>query len=266
MMRRLLVRGMLVGLLAGVLGFGVAHTIGEPPVNKAIAFESYVSHSHHEADGMELVSRSVQSTAGLGLGTLVFGVALGGLFALAFAVAYGRMDALRARGSGLLLGGLGLVSIYVVPILKYPANPPSIGQADTINQRTELYLIMILLSVIITIVTLRLRQRFLPRFGAWNGTLLAGAAYVVLVTACYVLLPGVNEVPQQAIPGVVHAVTNDGVTFPSAVLWRFRVASLAIQIVLWGTLALGFGVLAERLLEPGSDDAAAEPHGNVDTL
>ncbi len=36
---RLLVRGMLVGLLAGILAFGFAKVFGEPQIDKAIAFE-----------------------------------------------------------------------------------------------------------------------------------------------------------------------------------------------------------------------------------
>ena len=41
---------MLVGLAAGLLAFGVARVLGEPQVNKAIAFEEYVEYNvHHEA-------------------------------------------------------------------------------------------------------------------------------------------------------------------------------------------------------------------------
>src|SRR6266542_2818349 len=62
MARTLLVRGMLVGLVAGVLAFGFASLFGESPIDQAIAFEG----AHvHGADGPELVSRAVQSTFGL---------------------------------------------------------------------------------------------------------------------------------------------------------------------------------------------------------
>jgi hypothetical protein len=67
---------------------------------------------------------------------------------------------------------------------------------------------------------------------------------------CYLALPGVNEVPQAAIPGVVDAVTDAGATFPPSVLWNFRIASIGIQLVTWTVIALLFGVAAERVLEP----------------
>jgi len=78
----LLLRGMLVGLLAGVLAFGFAKAFGEPQIDKAIAFEDHMAQMHGDAPEEELVSREVQSTFGLFTGVVVYSVSLGGLFAL----------------------------------------------------------------------------------------------------------------------------------------------------------------------------------------
>jgi hypothetical protein len=198
------------------------------------------------------VSRALQDSAGLGTGTLLYGVAMGGIFALVFAVAYGRIGLRTARGTAALLGLLAFIGFYLVPFLKYPANPPSVGQADTIGRRTALYLAMLLVSVASLVLAVVVRRRIVHRFGEWNSTLLVGAGYVVVMMICYLALPGVNEVPQAAVPGVVSAITDAGVTFPPAVLWNFRIASLGIQVLMWATIALAFGPLAQRLLEPAS--------------
>ncbi len=241
---------MLAGLLAGMLAFVFARQFGEPPVEAAIAFESYVEYDvHHAAPEDELVSRSLQSTAGLGTGTLIYGVALGGIFALVFAATYGRIGALGARATAAVLGLLGFTAIYLVPFLKYPANPPSIGAGDTIQLRTAVYLGLVLVSVAAMIGAVALQRRLTRRFGGWNATLLAAGAYLVVIGLCYALLPSINEVPQSALPGVLEAVTDDDVTFPPTVLWAFRVASLGLQVVMWTTIALTFGALAERMLE-----------------
>jgi len=251
MVRSLLIRGLLVGLVAGLAAFGFARWKGEPSVNKAIAFEDYVATDiRHEPHMPAEVSRSVQDSAGLGTGAILYGVAMGGIFALVFAAAYGRIGLRTARGTAALLGLLGFVGIYLVPLLKYPANPPAIGQEDTIGKRTVLYLVMVVLSVAALVGAVALRRKLVARFGAWNATLLVGAGYVVAMAVCYLALPGINEVPQAAIPGVVDAVTDATVTFPPVVLWNFRVASLGIQVVVWTVIALGFGALAGRLLEP----------------
>jgi Probable cobalt transporter subunit (CbtA) len=147
MVRSLLIRGMLVGLVAGLAAFGFARWKGEPAVRKAIAFEDYVEYTlHHEPPEAEPVSRALQDSAGLGTGAILYGVALGGIFALVFSVAYGRMGLRTARGTSAVLGLLAFIGLFVVPLLKYPANPPSVGQPDTIGKRTALYLAMVLLS------------------------------------------------------------------------------------------------------------------------
>jgi len=250
MVRALLIRGMLAGVVAGVLGFSFAWLVGESQVDKAIAFESYVEYDvHHEEPEEELVSRPLQSTAGLGTGALIFGVALGGIFALVFSVAYGRLGPLQARGTAALVGCLGFIAVYLAPFLKYPANPPSIGDPDTIRLRTGVYLVMMVVSVVAMVLAVMLRQRLVERYGSWNGTLIAGAAYLVVMGICYAILPAINEVPQQELPTVIDAVTDFDVTFPPTVLWAFRIASLGLQAVMWATVSLVFGVLAERQLE-----------------
>src|SRR5215213_3539882 len=217
---------MLVGLLAGLAAFGFARWKGEPAVHKAVAFESYVDANAHHDGGREPrheepVSRSVQGSAGLGTGAILYGVAMGGIFALVFTVAYGRIGLRTAKGTAALLGLLAFIAICLVPLLKYPPNPPAVGQEDTIGKRTVLYLVMVLLSVAAIVAAVVVRRRLLPRFGGWNATLLVAAGYLVAMGLCYLLLPGIDEVPQQGLPGVVGAVTDAGVTFPPAVLWNF---------------------------------------------
>jgi hypothetical protein len=141
------------------------------------------------------------------------------------------MGRLGPAPTSLLLAAFGLLSVYVVPMLKYPANPPSVGEPDTIKYRTGLYFLMMAISIASTLGALRLRRALVPRHGAWNAALLALGAYLVIITACFVLLPGINEVPA---------------TFPAVTLWNFRLASLGIQTVLWGSIGLMFGYFGAR--------------------
>jgi predicted cobalt transporter CbtA len=240
---KLLVRGMVLGLLAGLLSFGFFKVAGEPSVDHAIAFESAMEEKKAEeakAKGLsseeanpELVSRQVQAGVGLLTAVVVYSTAFGGLFSLAFAFAYRRMGDFGARATSALLAAAGFISVYLVPLLKYPANPPSVGLPETIDMRTSLYFAMILISLAAMIASGMLRLRLNQRFGNWNAALIAAGFYILIATGAAMALPDVNEVPEG---------------FPAAVLWQFRIASLGGQAIMWGVLGLLFGAVAERLL------------------
>jgi hypothetical protein len=234
---------MLSGILAGLLTFGFLKLYGEPQVDRAIAFETQMDEAKAAAErarGMkveeepELVSRKVQAGIGLFTGVMLYSTAFGGLFALVFAFAYGRMPgAFTPRGISLLLAAIGFVAIYLVPNLKYPANPPSVGNPTTIGIRTAVYFGLIAISIAAMVCSIFLKRLLLPRFGDWNATLMAAAFYIVLVIVAGRVLPAINEVPAG---------------FPAAVLWNFRMASLGAQVIMWTTLAFVFGAAAQRAI------------------
>jgi predicted cobalt transporter CbtA len=241
MVRSLLVRGMLVGIVAGLLSFAFLKIYGEPQVDIAIAFETQMeaaeaaaaSSVEHEHD---LVSRKLQAGLGLFVAVMAYSVAFGGLFGLAYAFAYRRVPgAVTPQGVSILLAAVGFVAIYLVPNLKYPANPPAVGDAKTIGVRTALYFIMIAVSIAAMIGAFSLKRLLARRLSDWNSTLAVVAYYVVIVAIAGLLLPAVNEVPAQ---------------FPAVVLWKFRVASIGAQFIMWATLGLLFGALTQRAAAP----------------
>jgi hypothetical protein len=125
------------------------------------------------------------------------------------------------------------LSLYVIPFLKYPASPPAVGLEETIRQRTLLYLMMVVLSVVLLVATVWLGRSLTERYGAWSATLIAAAAYIVAVAVVMVLLPTIDETPDD---------------FPADVLYEFRLYSVGTQFVLWAIIAVVFGSMISRLL------------------
>ena len=134
--------------------------------------------------------------------------------------------------------------IFLVPFLKYPANPPSVGDPDTIGRRTELYLAMIVCSLLAAVAALRIRAWLAARRDPTTATVVAGVSYLAVVVAAALILPGIHEVPE---------------SFPATTLWRFREASIGMQAVLWATIGVVFSVAAQRVMvgEPARRRAAA---------
>ena len=124
MTRSFLIRGLLVGLLAGAVAFVVAHFLGEPSVAAAIAVEeSGHAAEHMHGDEVELVSRAVQSSIGLLTALLLFGAALGGMFGIGAATAQGRLGRLGARATSALLALAGFVTVSPGAVPEVPRQP-----------------------------------------------------------------------------------------------------------------------------------------------
>ncbi|WP_025736773.1 CbtA family protein [Mycobacterium genavense] len=253
MEKRLIGRGLLAGAIGAVLAFVFARLCAEPVIARAIQFEdgrteAENAHGVHE-HGAELFTRGVQSNIGLSFGVLIFGTALGALFAVLFCVVYARTadrtESIAPQQLSLLLTVASFVAVYLVPFVKYPPNPPAVGQSDTIGARTGWYLLMVLTSVVLMIAAVWLARRLAERFGAWNGRLLAAGAYLVAVAVVMVALPTVDETPEP-LRDASGVIIYPG--FPADVLYEFRVLSLGTQLLLWVTIGLVFATLAGRLL------------------
>jgi putative cobalt transporter subunit CbtA len=239
--RALLIRGMLSGLVAGVLASTIARLIGEPAVSSAIAFEQRRAVVAGAGPYVEIVGRDLQSTLGLLTAITVYGISLGGLFALTFVAVFGRVRPTSPARTAAWLAAGAFVVVSLVPFLKYPANPPAVGRPETLGTRTSLYLAMLLISLGGAIYSVWLSRRLTARLGG-HALLVAIAAYLLIVLAGGLLLPSVDEVP-------------DG--FSAVTLWDFRVGSIGVQAVTWAGIGLTFSFLAQRALGQGGGAARA---------
>jgi hypothetical protein len=256
MEKQIIGRGLLAGALAAVVAFVFARIFVEPAIDLAIAYEDGVgaaheaiehagaAHSHGEDGGG--FSRAIQMNVGLGFGMLAFCVAMGALFAVVFAVAYGRVGDISARVLSLYIAGGMLVSLYVVPSLKYPASPPALSLDETLRQRTLLYLLMVVVSAALLVAAVYLGRRLQERLGTWNATLAGAGAYLVAIAVLMLILPAIDETPGP-LRDDAGVIVYEG--FPADVLYDFRLYSLGTQVVMWATIALVFAPLASRLLD-----------------
>ncbi|HEX4226191.1 MAG TPA: CbtA family protein, partial [Pseudonocardiaceae bacterium] len=112
---KLILRGALAGAIAGLLAFGFARIFAEPQIQAAIDYESgrddmqalldKAAGLPPEPSGPDIFSRTIQANVGIGTGMILFGVAMGLLFAVVYAVCLGRVGKVRARNLALLVAG-----------------------------------------------------------------------------------------------------------------------------------------------------------------
>ncbi len=278
-----MLRGVAAGALAGVLAFLFTRIMVEPVIESSINYQTgrdavevtlrKAAGLAPNAPGPDIFSRAVQRNVGASLGLLVFGIALGALFAVLYTLAHrGYGDALSPRVLALLIAALGFLAIYMVPYLKYPANPPAIGHPDTINTRGQFYLAMVAISIVSVTAAVIAARRLTGRIGAWNAAIVALLGCVVWIAIVIAILPPIGhlhanrvqfgnfatETPQP-LKNAHGQIVYPG--FPADVLFKFRLYSVINQMILWVTIGLGFGYLAERMLTPVRRAAPASASG-----
>lgn len=244
MIGKLLLKGMQAGIIAGVMAFIFAHHFGEPQVDKAIAFEESIdkhenadlisgSHAHTHNTEESVVSRATQSGFGLFSGIVLLGASLGGGLALIWAFSYQRVGQVSPKALALYLAFAGFLIFSLIPSIKYPPNPPAVGNPDTIGYRTGLYFTMLLLSACYIIFSVFLHMKMRQSVSNWNSSVCAFLVCLVFIIPTYTFLPAVNEIPDD---------------FSADLLWRFRLSSIGIQLVMWITIGISFGFMASALL------------------
>lgn len=268
MEKRIIGRGALLGALGGLLAFAFARIMAEPIINRAIDYESGRDEVQMRLDkaagkpmpdmGPDIFTRSQQQNVGLPFGMIVFGAAMGALFAVVYYLTMRRAGKITARNLALLVSGGMFATLYAVPFLKYPANPPSIGHADTVKERTALYAGMIVISVVALLAAIWLGRKLAARLGNWTATLASAASFVVVMALVMLILPPLGhlsannsfgdfdtETPQP-LKDPSGAIVYPG--FPADDLYHFRLYSFAAQLILWTVIGVGFAWLAPRLL------------------
>ena len=242
---RLLLHGVKAGAAAGVVAALVMWLAVEPAIRRALVVEEARAGGHHHAEE-PLVSRAAQVGVGLLTSTLA-GVMVGVLFAVVFAKARHRLPGGYDAPRAWVLAAGGFVTCTLLPAVTVPANPPAVGDPATVTERSLLYLLTILLGLLAAGATAWLRTVLR------DSTAMHDPARTALTVAGGVaLLVGVVLV----VPPTPDAVPAD---VPAALLWDFRVASLAQLGAMWLVLGLVFGVLTGR--RPAAETAPGDGAG-----
>jgi predicted cobalt transporter CbtA len=233
-----IIGAVVAGILAGIVASVLLTFTAEPVIDQAIALEE----AHHAAqphgpgapEEPEIVSRGDQKGFGRFAAYSLGGGAYGVLFGIAFLALRRRTgtsaphDAFRRA---LLAGAFMAGAFTIMPFIKYPPNPPAVGDPATISERQWKYLALIFLSVVVLALAARLSTHLRQRGWTDDERLIAvGLAIAVpLGIICAALPP-----------------FHDPIEVPANLVWRFRIASLGGNLLLWSVLTLSFGAVAVR--------------------
>ena len=223
-LREVLKAAVLAGLLAGLAAAGFHWIFTEPLIDRAVEMEEHLHESLNASAAEPMVGRPVQKL-GLFLGFFLYGGAWGILFGfLAYAIRPWFAD---MRRQGFFLSVLLGWAVAIFPLLKYPANPPGVGAAETIGYRQELFLVFIALSLIGTFAALGVERSFRCSSRARVVVLVIYLIYLVVI---FLTMP----------------FNPDEVRLPAELVREFRILSLLGQLLFWTTMGGAFCWLCGR--------------------
>lgn len=221
-----LLSGAFAGLIHGTVNFAIV----EPYLDQAIGienqnlFESGLEEDTPEFwveyDGYRVWQKSGQILAGVILGTSV-----GSLFGIVFALSKNSLPGNHVVKKSVVLAGIMWFTLYFIPFLKYPANPPTVGDSETIVLRSILYLSFIAISGIGVLGFYKLSKRFQN-----NKKFVALIGYGVFISVMFVMMP---ENP-------------DEISAPMNLVNEFRIMSLLGISSFWISVGVILGLFWNR--------------------
>ncbi|MDZ7884129.1 MAG: CbtA family protein [Mycobacterium sp.] len=255
MEKKIIGLGLLAGALAGSASFLYARTQIAPLITEAISYEEARSHAAaggEHAHEHEVFSRAVQQNIGAGVGTIMFAIITGALFAVAVSIALATLQRHRITADPRLVAVVvavaGFVTVAVVPWVAYPANLPGVGQPESAGERTTAYLAVIIASVALAAIAGTAAVRLAPRLGGWAAAVTGCVGYLAAISAVVIALPTFRETPS--------AITDSDGTllfpgFPADLLADFRTDALICQALLWFVIAGSYAVLLPSVVSAG---------------
>lgn len=219
-----LIAGAIAGILLAIINQGLV----EPYIDQAITIENQDAIAQREGinpqefDDYRLWQKSGEIAAGT-----ILGVSLGALFGVVFALARNSIPGSNNKKKALILAGVMLLVIYIVPALKYPANPPAVGNPETIYYRESLYITLLTISGLSALGLAFLSRKLGDKKGR---KIVVPAIYVGIIASAFLILPP----------------NPDEITAPMDLVLGFRIVSGFAMSVFWGLLGLVLGTLWDK--------------------
>ena len=214
------------GALSGTI-HGVANLVlVEPYLDEAIGIENQNLFASGEEDDtlafwVEYDAYRDWQKSGQILAGTILGISMGALFGIVYVLSRKTLPQGSDVKKSIILAGIMWFTIFIIPFLKYPANPPTVGETETVVLRSILYLSFIAISGFSAVAFYQVYKR-LP-----SKKFIAFAGYGVFIVIVFFLMPS----------------NPDEITAPMDLVNGFRGMSVVAVSVFWVSLGVIFGGL-----------------------
>jgi len=220
---------LLAGAIAGTILGAINQVAVEPYINHAVELEMQnTNQSSQIINPAEFTAYRLWQRGGEIVAGTILGLSIGSLFGIVFAYTHNSVPGSNNKKKALIVAGIMWFVLFLIPALKYPANPPAVGDPETIYYRQSLYVAFLVISGFSA-----LGLAFLYRkMGALNiKKAIIPAAYAAIISGAYLAMP--------ANPDPINA--------PMDLVMGFRITSAITISMFWGLLGVIFGTFWDKL-------------------
>ena len=216
-----LISGALAGLVHGTVNFAIV----EPYLDQAIGLENESLFASGEAEDTlefwaEYESYRIWQKSGQVLAGVILGLAMGSLFGIVYSLSKNSLPGKNDISKAVILSGIMWTVLYLIPFLKYPANPPTVGDAETVVLRMILYVSFIIISGVAVVAFYKLSKKLNN-----NKKYLALVGYAGFMVLIFVAMPN----------------NPDEITAPMNLVNEFRFVSVLGVSSFWVCVGLILG-------------------------
>jgi predicted cobalt transporter CbtA len=220
---------LLAGAIAGTILGAINQVAVEPYIDHAVELEMQnTNQSSQIINPAEFTAYRLWQRGGEILAGTILGLSIGSLFGIVFAYTHSSVPGSNNKKKALIVAGIMWFVLFLMPALKYPANPPAVGDPETIYYRQSLYVAFLAISGFSA-----LGLAFLYRkMGALNiKKAIIPIAYAAIISGAYLAMP--------ANPDPINA--------PMDLVIGFRITSAVTISMFWGLLGVIFGTFWDKL-------------------
>ena len=217
-----LISGGLAGTIHGLANLAIV----EPYLDVAIGIENqHLFASGEEKDTPEFRAeydsyrywqKGRQVLAGAILGT-----STGALFGIVYAYSRNSLPGKTDLRKTFALAAIMWLTVFIIPFLKYPANPPTVGDPETVVLRSILYLSFIAISGFGAVGFYQMYKKLQSR-----KKIIAFVGYAIFISTVFVVMPP----------------NPDEISAPIELVNQFRMMSVIAVSVFWVSVATILGI------------------------
>ena len=216
-----LISGAIAGTILGLIN----QLLVEPYIDQAIEIEVQNTMASGEpVDLDELVQYRLWQKGGEIVAGTILGTSISALFGIVYVYSRDSLPGSNNKKKGLILAGIMFFVIFLIPALKYPANPPAVGDPETIEYRESLYIGMLVISGF-TALGVAILYRSLGQNRKESRKIIVPAIYAVIVAFAFAVLPN----------------NPDEVAISADLLMNFRIVTIVTMGIFWGALGILLG-------------------------